>query len=153
MSRLVLVIDDEVSICQSLLGALGDEGYRVKSATSGRDGIEAIRIERPDIVLLDIWMPQMDGIETLRMIKSEWPDQPVIMMSGHGNIETAVKTTKLGAFNFIEKPLSLERLLVLIQNAFSVQDLAKENQALRKQIRKSRQLIGKLPNEAYSGTY
>src|SRR3954454_21529710 len=113
MSRLVLVIDDEVSIRQSLAGALKDEGYRVAVAGSGKEGLEAIRSERPDVVLLDIWMPEMDGIETLRLVKTEWADQIVIMMSGHGNIETAVKATKLGAFDFIEKPLSLERLLVI----------------------------------------
>ena len=145
MSRLVLVIDDEISIRQSLLGALSDEGYRVTSAASGKEGLEAIRSERPDVVLLDIWMPEMDGIETLRLIKSEWSDQLVIMMSGHGNIETAVRATKLGAFDFIEKPLSLERLLVLVQNASSVQDLARENHALRKQIQKNRLLIGESP--------
>ena len=145
MARSVLVIDDEVSIRQSLSGALSDEGYRVGLAASGKEGIEAIRSERPDVVVLDIWMPEMDGIETLRHIKSEWPDLLVLMMSGHGNIETAVKATKLGAFDFIEKPLSLERLLVLLQNASSVQDLARENLALRKQIQKTRQLIGESP--------
>jgi two-component system nitrogen regulation response regulator NtrX len=142
MSRLVLVVDDESSIRQSLTGALKDEGYRVALAASGREGIEAIRSERPDVILLDIWMPEMDGIEALRAIKSEWSDQIVIMMSGHGNIETAVKATKLGAFDFIEKPLSLERLLVLLQNVSNVQDLARENQALRKQVQKNRLLVG-----------
>jgi two-component system, NtrC family, nitrogen regulation response regulator NtrX len=145
MSRLILIIDDEVSIRQSLTGALKDENYRVVTASSGKEGIDAIRSERPDVVLLDIWMPQMDGIETLRLIKSEWPDQIVIMMSGHGNIETAVKSTKMGAFDFIEKPLSLERLLVLLQNISNVQDLARENHALRKQVQKSRILVGESP--------
>lgn len=142
MSRLVLVVDDEGSIRQSLTGALKDEGYRTASASSGKEALEAIRAERPDIVLLDIWMPEMDGIETLKSIKSEWSDQVVIMMSGHGNIETAVKATKLGAFDFIEKPLSLERILLLLQNAANVQDLARENQALRKHVQKNRVLVG-----------
>jgi len=74
----------------------------------------------PDLVLLDIWMPEMDGLEALQHLKTEWPELPVIMMSGHGNIETAVKAIKRGAFDFIEKPLSLERLLVLIQNALEL---------------------------------
>jgi two-component system nitrogen regulation response regulator NtrX len=142
MSRSVLVIDDEASIRQSLTGALKDEGYRVTVAASGREGLECLRAERPDIVVLDIWMPEMDGLETLKEIKSAFADQIVVMMSGHGNIETAVKATKLGAFDFIEKPLSLERLLVILQNVASVQDLARENQALRKQVQKHRAFVG-----------
>ena len=142
MSRTVLVIDDEASIRQSLTGALKDEGYRVSVAASGREGLDAIRAGRPDAILLDIWMPEMDGLETLKQIKTEWPDQIVIMMSGHGTIETAVRAVKNGAFDFVEKPLSLERILVLLQNAASVQDLARENLALRKQVQKTRQLIG-----------
>jgi two-component system nitrogen regulation response regulator NtrX len=145
MSRLILIIDDEASIRQSLSGALKDEGYRVSVAASGREGLDSIRAERPDVVLLDIWMPEMDGIETLKQLKSEWPDQLVLMMSGHGNIETAVKAVKAGAFDFIEKPLSLERLLVLLQNAANVQDLTRENQALRKQVKRERALIGESP--------
>ncbi len=142
MSRSVLIIDDEESIRQSLRGALGDEGFKVVEAGSGKAGLERIRNERPDVVLLDIWMPEMDGVDTLRLIKSEWPDQAVVMMSGHGNIETAVRATKLGAFDFVEKPLSLERLLVILQNASNVQDLARENQALRKQLQKNKVLVG-----------
>lgn len=143
--RLILIIDDEESILKSLSGALSDEGYRAIIASSGKEGLESIRTAKPDIVLLDIWMPGLDGLETLKQIKTEFPEQMVIMMSGHGNIETAVKTTKLGAFDFIEKPLSLERLLVLLQNASSVHDLARENQALRKQVDKARTLIGASP--------
>lgn len=145
MSRTVLVIDDEASICQSLQGALGDEGYKVRTALSGAGGIESLRSERSDIVMLDIWMPDMDGLETLKKIKAEWPEQTVIMMSGHGTIETAVRATKLGAYDFIEKPLSLERVLVLLQNAAGVQDLARENQALRKQVSNRRTLVGESP--------
>src|ERR1700744_3890274 len=99
MARSVLIVDDEASIRQSLTGALKDEGYRVSVAASGQEGLEAFRNERPDTVLLDIWMPGMDGLETLKQIKAETPDQVVIMMSGHGNIETAVRATKLGAFD------------------------------------------------------
>ncbi|NBU20521.1 sigma-54-dependent Fis family transcriptional regulator, partial [bacterium] len=142
MSRLVLIIDDEASIRQSLSGALKDEGYKVISAASGKEGLELIRTDRPNVILLDIWMPEMDGVETLRQIKAEWPDQIVIMMSGHGNIETAVRSTKLGAFDFVEKPLSLERIIVLLQNISNMQDLARENQALRKQVQKNQNLVG-----------
>ncbi len=145
MSRSVLVIDDEQSIRSTLQAALGDEGYAVSAASSGGAGIDQIRVSRPDVVILDIWMPEMDGIETLKQIKSEWPDLPVVMMSGHGTIETAVKATKLGAFDFLEKPPSLERLLLLLQNAMVSSDLARENQLLKKQIRKQRMLIGESP--------
>lgn len=143
MQRTVLIIDDEASIRKSLKGALSDEGYRVLLASSGKEGIEAVQTNRPDVVFLDIWMPEMDGIETLTKIKAESPNQIVIMMSGHGTIETAVRSTKLGAYDFVEKPLSLEKILVLLQNASNVQDLARENQALRKQFQqKARKLVG-----------
>jgi two-component system nitrogen regulation response regulator NtrX len=145
MARTVLIIDDEASIRQSLTGALKDEGYRVNVAASGKEGLESLRSDRPDAVLLDIWMPEMDGLECLKQIKATWSDQIVIMMSGHGTIDTAVRATKLGAFDFIEKPLSLERLLVLLQNVSGVQDLARENQALRKQVQKGRTLVGESP--------
>ncbi len=142
MSRSVLIIDDEASIRQSLSGALKDEGYKTTSAASGREGLDLIRSDKFDAIILDIWMPEMDGMEVLKQIKIEFPEQLVIMMSGHGNIETAVKAVKNGAFDFVEKPLSLERVLVLLQNAASVQDLTRENSALRKQVQKNRTLIG-----------
>jgi two-component system nitrogen regulation response regulator NtrX len=138
----VLIIDDEASIRQSLSGALKDEGYKTTSAASGREGLDLIRSDKFDAIILDIWMPEMDGMEVLKQIKIEFPEQLVIMMSGHGNIETAVKAVKNGAFDFVEKPLSLERVLVLLQNAASVQDLTRENSALRKQVQKNRTLIG-----------
>ncbi|OFZ82755.1 MAG: Fis family transcriptional regulator [Bdellovibrionales bacterium RIFOXYD1_FULL_44_7] len=142
MSRSVLVVDDEASIRQSLEGALRDEGFRVSSAASGKECLEFLKKDRCDVVLLDIWMPDMDGLETLKHIKAGLADQTVIMMSGHGTIDTAVRSTKLGAFDFVEKPLNLERLLVLLHNACSVHDLARENQALRKQVEKSKVLVG-----------
>jgi len=142
MSKQVLIIDDEASIRQSLGAALRDEGYKITSVASGREGLELLRSDRFDVVFLDIWMPEMDGLEVLKHLKIAHPEQMVIMMSGHGNIETAVRAVKNGAFDFVEKPLSLERILVLLQNASSVQDLARENVALRKQVQKSRVLVG-----------
>jgi two-component system nitrogen regulation response regulator NtrX len=144
-SRTILVIDDEASIRSTLAGALGDEGYSVVVAADGNEGIEMLRKTKPDLVLLDIWMPGIDGIECLKQIKVEDPGQVVIMMSGHGTIETAVKSTKYGAYDFIEKPLSLEKLLVTLTNALSARDLARENQALRKHVQKHRSLIGESP--------
>ncbi len=114
---LALIIDDEVSICHSLAGVLSDEGWRTVTATSGRQGMIEYKLHAPDIVLLDVWMPGMDGIETLQRLKEMREDIPVVIMSGHGTIETAVKATKLGAFDFLEKPLSIEKLLPMIEHA------------------------------------
>lgn len=148
MSKNILIVDDESSIQSTLMAALGDEGLVSKAVGSGEDALDILKKEKFDIILLDIWMPGMDGLETLKKIKKISPEQLVVIMSGHGTIETAVKATKLGALDFIEKPLSLERLLVIFQNAWTVQELARENQALRKQVQKSRMLLGESPQIA-----
>jgi UDP-3-O-acyl N-acetylglucosamine deacetylase len=113
----ILVVDDEAGIRQSLRGVLADEGYRVLEAEDGRGALRLIESERPRLVILDIWMPEMDGIELLRRIRDSDPKTPVIVISGHGNIETAVTATKLGAFDFIEKPFSLDGLLHVVDRA------------------------------------
>jgi len=110
----ILIIDDEQSIRESLTGILQDEGFTPFSVESGETALEKISEEKPDLILLDIWMPGMDGMETLTRIREMYPDQLVVMMSGHGTIETAVKATKLGAYDFIEKPLSIEKVLLCI---------------------------------------
>ncbi len=138
----ILVVDDEESIRLSLEGILLDEGFRALFASNGEDAINILQHEDPDLVLLDIWMPGIDGMETLSRIKEIRPDQPVIMMSGHGTIETAVKATRLGAYDFIEKPLSLEKILLSIQNAMKVGHLMAENQALKAKINKEHEMIG-----------
>jgi len=138
----ILIIDDESAIRSSLEGALKDEGYRVRLASSGAEGISAVRAARPEVVLLDIWMPGQDGLTTLQLLKQEDPDLLVIMMTGHGTIETAVRATKLGAFDFIEKPLSLEKLLLVLQNAIGMRKLSLENEALRKQITRAKVMVG-----------
>lgn len=142
MARNVLIIDDEAAIRQSLSGALKDENYEVMTAGSGEEGLGYIRNGSYDAVLLDVWMPGIDGMETLKRIKASNADQLVIIMSGHGSVETAVKATKLGAYDFIEKPLSLEKLLVTLRNAFQFQELNKENQILRSEVFKTPQMIG-----------
>ncbi len=131
MARTVFVIDDEKNIRQSLEGILTDEGFDVQSESSGARAVEMIDEVVPDVVLLDIWMPGMDGIETLVKIKESHPHLQVIMMSGHGTIETAVKATKLGAYDFIEKPLSLEKVLLSINNALNYYQLEEEISLLR----------------------
>ncbi|HSP98486.1 MAG TPA: UDP-3-O-acyl-N-acetylglucosamine deacetylase [Candidatus Dormibacteraeota bacterium] len=113
----VLVVDDEGDIRASLRGVLSDEGLRVLEAEDGRHALTLVRSERPELVLLDVWMPEVDGIELLRRLQEE-PERPqVIMISGHGNIETAVQATKLGAFDFIEKPFSIDALLSVVGRA------------------------------------
>ena len=114
---LALIIDDEEAICSSLAGVLEDEGWRTVSAASGRAGMVEYKANPPDIVFLDVWMPGIDGIETLQHLKEMQGDIPIVVMSGHGTIETAVKATKLGAFDFLEKPLSLDKILPMIDHA------------------------------------
>jgi len=145
MVHTILVVDDEKDIRTSLSGILEDEGYEVITAASGADGIECARQELPDLVLLDIWMPGMDGLETLEKLKAMFPQVTVIMISGHGTIETAVRATKLGAFDFIEKPLSLEKVLISVANALKLQELKAENAELKRTAANEYELIGDAP--------
>jgi len=125
-----------------LTGILEDEDYQVVTAASGVEALEKLREELPDLVLLDIWMPGMDGLETLEKIKSLQPQITVIMISGHGTIETAVRATKLGAFDFIEKPLSLDKVLIAVANALRMKDLSTENEELKRVAGNEHELIG-----------
>ena len=128
----LLIVDDEPSILQSLGGLLSDEGFGVTTAVNGYEALKIIEAESPDLVLLDIWMPGIDGIETLKEIKKENPNIQVIIITGHGTIETAVKATKLGAYDLIEKPLSIDKVIVAINNALNFRRLEEENKYLRK---------------------
>ncbi|MFA7405036.1 MAG: sigma-54 dependent transcriptional regulator [Pelobacteraceae bacterium] len=145
MHQTILIIDDEKDIRTALAGILEDEGYQVLSAENGADGIECARQELPDLILLDIWMPGMDGLETLEKLKILVPQVTVIMISGHGTIETAVRATKLGAFDFIEKPLSLEKVLISVANALQLQELKVENAELKRSASAEYELIGESP--------
>ncbi|MCK5914006.1 MAG: sigma-54-dependent Fis family transcriptional regulator [Desulfuromusa sp.] len=140
--KTILIVDDEDSIRQSLEGILEDEGFRTSFAATGEECLSSIQTDDPDLILLDIWMPGIDGLETLKKIKQFRPNQLVVMMSGHGSIETAVKATRLGAFDFIEKPLSLEKVLLSIQNAIKIGQLVAENKALKEKIGRDYQMIG-----------
>lgn len=145
----VLVVDDEPSILQSLSGILSDEGFEALTAGNGYEALKIIEEQSPDLVLLDIWMPGIDGIETLQEIKKNNPFLQVIIISGHGNIETAVKATKLGAYDFIEKPLSIEKVIVAINNALKFRRLEEENLLLkRRSLGKSRITGGSPPIKA-----
>lgn len=121
MEKKVLIVDDEERVVQSVTGVLEDEGFRVAAAKSGEEAIEAFQQENPDVTLLDIWMPGMDGIEVLKRFKGMVPDCQVIMISGHATISTAMAAVKLGAFDFIEKPISLDVLLMTIHRALDRQ--------------------------------
>ncbi len=114
---LALIVDDEPSICQSLAGVLTDEGWDALTANSGREGLQKFTRSAPDVVFLDVWMEGWDGIATLQKLRDLRTDIPIVIMSGHGTIETAVRATKLGAFDFIEKPLSLEKILPMLDHA------------------------------------
>ncbi len=124
MDTTILIVDDEAGIRSSVRGVLADEGYRVLEAEDGLDALQLMASERPRLVILDIWMPGMDGIELLRNIRDTHPGTPVIVISGHGNIETAVTATKLGAFDFIEKPFSLDGLLHVVDRALESRPIA-----------------------------
>jgi UDP-3-O-acyl N-acetylglucosamine deacetylase len=115
--KTILVVDDEDGVRESVREVLTDEGYRVVDTADGARVLDIIKTERPELVLLDIWMPQVDGIGLLKEIKSHEPEINVVMVSGHGNIHTAVTATKFGAFDFIEKPVSLDGLLLTVQRA------------------------------------
>ena len=145
LKKNILIVDDEQTIRETVRGILEDENFAAKSAADGDSALESIADEPPDLVLLDIWMPGMDGLQALKKIKQDWPLLPVIMMSGHGNIETAVKATKLGAYDFIEKPLSYEQLILTIQNALKYKELQEENVLLRQKTDPARELAGQSP--------
>lgn len=138
----ILIIDDEEGILKTLSGILTDEGYQVQTCSGGEEAFQRVQSDPPRLILLDIWMPRMDGIETLQKIKELYPQQTVVMMSGHGSIESAVKAIKLGAYDYIEKPLSLEKVVILIRHAMTEQKLGEENSRLRNQMEKKWQMVG-----------
>ncbi|MBI4822701.1 MAG: sigma-54-dependent Fis family transcriptional regulator [Nitrospirae bacterium] len=138
----ILVVDDEAGIRESLSDILKDEGYRVLLSESAESAIPAIREQPLDIVFLDIWLPGMDGIEALAEIRSINRELPVIMISGHGNIELAVKAVKMGAYDFLEKPLSLEKVTLTAKRALEKKRLEAENKALRESLMEKHRLVG-----------
>jgi DNA-binding NtrC family response regulator len=138
----VLAIDDEKSILESLKEILEYENYEVHTVSGGEEGIEFFRNNKYDAVFLDIKMPQMDGLEVLDRLMEISPDVPIIMISGHGTIDTAVESIKKGAFDFIEKPLDLNRLLVTLRNALEKKDLVKETKRLKKKVSKTYDIVG-----------
>jgi two-component system nitrogen regulation response regulator NtrX len=139
----ILVVDDEPGVRVALEGILGDEGYEVASVESGEAALEAIADNRYDAILLDVWLPGIDGIETLQELGERRTDAQIVMISGHGNIETAVRATKLGAFDFVEKPLSLEKTLLVLRNALRQRRLELRNRQLLGQLARQTAIVGK----------
>lgn len=142
MPQKILIIDDEKSILESLSGILDDEGFSAVCADNAEQGLEILADQQIDLVLLDIWLPGMDGMEALRQIKIDFPHLPVIMISGHGTIETAVQATRHGAYDFIEKPLSYDKIVLAIQNGLHLFKVEEENQILRQKSSRKPDLTG-----------
>jgi two-component system, NtrC family, nitrogen regulation response regulator NtrX len=142
MSASILIVDDEESILTSLSSILQDEGYEVAVAKNGAEALRVYTMDPPDLMLLDIWMPEMDGMETLRRVRELVPTALVMMMSGHGSIETAVKAIKLGGYDYIEKPLSLENVTLRVKHALNQHRLEQENRTLRTTVQRKFELVG-----------
>ncbi|HKQ33957.1 MAG TPA: sigma-54 dependent transcriptional regulator, partial [Nitrospiraceae bacterium] len=145
MSASILIVDDEESILTSLSSILQDEGYDVVTVKNGGEALRVYTMDPPDLMLLDIWMPEMDGMETLRRVRELVPTAQVMMMSGHGSIETAVKAIKLGAYDYIEKPLSLENVTLRVKHALDQYRLEQENRTLRTTVQRKFELVGQSP--------
>ena len=144
MARDILIVDDEADIRMLIAGVLHDEGYATRDAADSDSALEALAIRRPSLVILDIWLhnSRLDGLELLRAIKHEHPTVPIVMISGHGTIETAVAAIKLGAYDFIEKPFKADRLVLVVQRAIEAASLREENAELRLRVGPQTELIG-----------
>ena len=138
----ILIVDDERGIRETLRGVLEDEGFSAEAVESGEDCLKAVEKNNFKCILLDVWLPGIDGLETLKTLRENGSDAAVVMISGHGNIETAVNATKLGAFDFIEKPLSLEKTVLTVRNAIKQRDLERVNKNLSEQIGEEYEMVG-----------
>jgi two-component system nitrogen regulation response regulator NtrX len=141
----ILIVDDEAGVRASLAGVLRDEGYSVDTVDSGEACLEQVTRTAYDLLLLDIWLPGLDGLDTLARLRERHVDAQVIMISGHGSVENAVRATKLGAFDFIEKPLSLEKTTLAVRNALRQHRLEVENRALRARVDRRFVIVGESP--------
>ncbi|HUV12113.1 MAG TPA: sigma-54 dependent transcriptional regulator [Acidobacteriota bacterium] len=142
MKARLLVVDDEENVRASLQGVLADEGFSVDTVESGEACLKAADRRPYDAIFLDVWLPGKDGLDTLKELRSRNPNQYVIMISGHGSIETAVQATKLGAFDFIEKPLSLDKLMLVLEHALKHKSLEEENRNLKEIVRRESIMVG-----------
>src|SRR5215216_3754262 len=138
----VLIVDDEPGVRSALSGVLRDEGYQVDAVDSGEACLERLARQPFDVVVLDVWLPGMDGLATLARLRERQVDAQVVLISGHGNIESAVRAIKMGAFDFVEKPLSLEKTVLVVRNALRQRRLEAENQALRAKVDAHHTMVG-----------
>ena len=138
----ILIVDDERGVQTSVQGILEDAGYDSEAVSSGEEALELLLRKEFPVVLLDVWLPGMDGLQALAKLRQIAPETVVIMISGHGSIETAVRATKLGAFDFVEKPLSLEKTILVVKNALHQHQLQDENRLLREQVQQKYVMIG-----------
>ena len=141
----ILIVDDEPGVRSALGGVLRDEGYTVEAVASGESCLERLVEQDFDVVLLDVWMPGLDGLETLQRLRERQVDAQVVVISGHGNVESAVRAIKLGAFDFVEKPLSLDKAVLVVRNALRQRALEAENRDLRAQVDRRHVLVGESP--------
>jgi two-component system, NtrC family, nitrogen regulation response regulator NtrX len=142
MKPTVLIVDDEAGVRSALSGVLHDEGYEVETVDSGEACLDRVARAPYDVIVLDIWLPGMDGLVTLARLRERRVDAPVVMISGHGNIESAVRAIKLGAYDFVEKPLSLEKTVLVVGNAVRQRRLEAENRALRAHVDRRLTMVG-----------
>ncbi|HUQ88697.1 MAG TPA: response regulator, partial [Vicinamibacterales bacterium] len=148
MKPRILVIDDEAAIRDSLKMTLEYDGYDVMQAATGEEGVKLVEREAPDLVFLDIKMPGMDGLEVLQKLQHLRDVMPIVVITGNAEIQNAVEATRLGAFDFIEKPVSSERMLVSVRNAVDVRKLQSENKTYRRDAEKKYQIVGDSPTLA-----
>ena len=142
MKPTILIVDDEPGVRTALSGVLRDEGYTVDAVSSGEDCLERVTRNAYDLIVLDVWLPGMDGLATLARLRERQIDAQIVLISGHGNIESAVRAIKMGAFDFVEKPLSLEKTVLVVRNALHQRRLEAENRALRARVDRTQTMIG-----------
>src|SRR5438876_8039968 len=142
MKPTILVVDDEPGVRSALGGVLRDDGYVVEAVPTGEECLDRVARGAVDLIVLDVWLPGMDGLTTLARLRERQVDAQVVLISGHGNIESAVRAIKLGAFDFVEKPLSLEKTVLVVRNALRQRRLEAENRALRARVDRTQTMVG-----------
>src|ERR1700728_1110934 len=142
MKPTILIVDDEPGVRTALTGVLSDEGYEVESVPSGEACLERVTRGSVDLIVLDVWLPGMDGLATLARLRERQVDAQIVLISGHGNIESAVRAIKAGAFDFVEKPLSLDKTVLVVRNALHQRRLEAENRALRAKVDRNLTMVG-----------